>query len=339
MKKNVISMILIGTLVLALTGCGKPAEPETSEKPETRPVSEEAEKESEEDKAPEADKTYKIALLEKGAEDFFLSIDQGFMDACEEYGVEGTVVAPSTYHDSAQINNAMAQIISTGYDAVVMCPQDYDANASAIDEAYNAGLPVICLDSLTASDNYIASICTDNVAAGAQAADKMAELLGDEGGKIAVFANDPQAVSDVDRVQGFMDRCKEKYPNIECMDVQYYNNDLNRCSTQVSDTLTANPDLAGLFCVNNQSTLAAGNDLVSYQKESLKFVGFDSDQDEIALMKSGVVDALMVQEPYQMGYLGLKNMLAYLQGEEVSKENIDPGCKVVTLENLDELEE
>ena len=253
MKKNVISMILIGTLVLALTGCGKPAETETSEKPETQPVSEEAEKESEEDKAPEADKTYKIALLEKGAEDFFLSIDQGFMDACEEYGVEGTVVAPSTYHDSAQINNAMAQIISTGYDAVVMCPQDYDANASAIDEAYNAGLPVICLDSLTASDNYIASICTDNVAAGAQAADKMAELLGDEGGKIAVFANDPQAVSDVDRVQGFMDRCKEKYPNIECMDVQYYNNDLNRCSTQVSDTLTANPDLAGLFCVNNHS--------------------------------------------------------------------------------------
>ena len=52
MKKNVISMILIGTLVLALTGCGKPAETETSEKPETQPVSEEAEKESEEDKAP-----------------------------------------------------------------------------------------------------------------------------------------------------------------------------------------------------------------------------------------------------------------------------------------------
>ena len=332
MKKNVISMILIGTLILALTGCGKPAEPETSEGTGTQPVSEEAEKEPEEDKTPEADKTYKIALLEKGAEDFFLSIDQGFMDACEEYGVEGTVVAPSTYHDSAQI-------ISTGYDAVVICPQDYDANSSAIDEAYNAGLPVICLDSLTASDNYIASICTDNVAAGAQAADKMAELLGDEGGKIAVFANDPQAVSDVDRVQGFVDRCKEKYPNIECMDVQYYNNDLNRCSTQVSDTLTANPDLAGLFCVNNQSTLAAGNVLVSYQKESLKFVGFDSDQDEIALMKSGVVDALIVQEPYQMGYLGLKNMLAYLQGEEVSKENIDPGCKVITLENLDELEE
>ena len=112
------------------------------------------------------EKTYKIALLEKGAEDFFLSIDKGFMDACKEYGVEGTVVAPSTYHDSAQINNAMSEIISTGYDAVVMCPQDYDANASAIDEAYNAGLPVICLDSLTASENYITSICTDNKAAG-----------------------------------------------------------------------------------------------------------------------------------------------------------------------------
>lgn len=335
MKKNIISMILIGALVFALTGCGQSGQQEAAPQPAAQPDSEEAVDEM----ATETEKVYKIALLEKGAEDFFLSIDQGFMDACEECGVEGTVVAPSTYHDSAQINNAMAQIISTGYDAVVMLPQDYDANASAIDEAYNAGLPVICLDSLTASDNYIASICTDNVAAGAQAADKMAELLGDEGGKIAIFANDPQAVSDVDRVQGFVDRCKEKYPNIECMDVQYYNNDLNRCSTQASDTLTANPDLAGLFCVNNQSTLAAGNVLVSYQKEELCFVGFDSDQDEIALMKSGVVDALMVQEPYQMGYLGLKNMLAYLQGEEVSKENIDPGCKVVTLDNLDELEE
>ena len=80
MKKNVISMILIGTLILALTGCGKPAEPETSKGTGTQPVSGEAEKEPEEDKTPEADKTYKIALLEKGAEDFFLSIDQGFMD-------------------------------------------------------------------------------------------------------------------------------------------------------------------------------------------------------------------------------------------------------------------
>ena len=167
----------------------------------------------------------------------------------------------------------------------------------------------------------------------------MAELLGENGGKVAVFANDPQAASDVDRIQGFVDRCKEKYPAIECMDVQYYNNDLNRCSTQVSDTITANADLAGLFCVNNQSALAAGNVLVSYQKESLKFVGFDSDQDEIALMKSGVIDALMVQEPYQMGYLGVEKMLQHLKGESVPKDNIDPGCKIFTMDNIDELEQ
>lgn len=303
MKKRLVSTIIISAMVLAMTGCGKTTEAPADQGAAAQAGSEEAGQE----------KTYKIALLEKGAEDFFLSIDKGFMDACKEYGVEGTVVAPSTYHDSAQINNAMSQIISTGYDAVVMCPQDYDANASAIDEAYNAGLPVICLDSLTASENYITSICTDNKAAGAEAADKMAELLGENGGKVAVFANDPQAVSDVDRIQGFVDRCKEKYPAIECMDVQYYNNDLNRCSTQVSDTITANADLAGLFCVNNQSALAAGNVLVSYQKESLKFVGFDSDQDEIALMKSGVIDALMVQEPYQMGYLGVEKMLQHFR--------------------------
>lgn len=329
MKKRLVSTIIISAMVLAMTGCGKTTEAPADQGAAAQAGSEEAGQE----------KTYKIALLEKGAEDFFLSIDKGFMDACKEYGVEGTVVAPSTYHDSAQINNAMSQIISTGYDAVVMCPQDYDANASAIDEAYNAGLPVICLDSLTASENYITSICTDNKAAGAEAADKMAELLGENGGKVAVFANDPQAVSDVDRIQGFVDRCKEKYPAIECMDVQYYNNDLNRCSTQVSDTITANADLAGLFCVNNQSALAAGNVLVSYQKESLKFVGFDSDQDEIALMKSGVIDALMVQEPYQIGYLGVEKMLQHLKGESVPKDNIDPGCKIITMDNIDELEQ
>ena len=211
MKKRLVSTIIISAMVLAMTGCGKTTEAPADQGAAAQAGSEEAGQE----------KTYKIALLEKGAEDFFLSIDKGFMDACKEYGVEGTVVAPSTYHDSAQINNAMSQIISTGYDAVVMCPQDYDANASAIDEAYNAGLPVICLDSLTASENYITSICTDNKAAGAEAADKMAELLGENGGKVAVFANDPQAVSDVDRIQGFVDRCKEKYPAIECMDVQY----------------------------------------------------------------------------------------------------------------------
>lgn len=168
-EKRLVSTIIISAMVLAMTGCGKTTEAPADQGAAAQAGSEEAGQE----------KTYKIALLEKGAEDFFLSIDKGFMDACKEYGVEGTVVAPSTYHDSAQINNAMSEIISTGYDAVVMCPQDYDANASAIDEAYNAGLPVICLDSLTASENYITSICTDNKAAGAEAADKMAELLGE----------------------------------------------------------------------------------------------------------------------------------------------------------------
>ena len=83
-----------------------------------------------------------------------------------------------------------------------MCPQDYDANASAIDEAYNAGLPVICLDSLTASENYITSICTDNKAAGAEAADKMAELLG-ETSDLSVYEENANILYDALTKMGF----------------------------------------------------------------------------------------------------------------------------------------
>lgn len=328
-RKSLFSIALTALLVLSLTACG--SQPTTE-------AGSEAQSQAQNTSAAATPKTYKIALLEKGAEDFFTTIDKGFTDACKKYGVEGKVIAPATYHDPAEINNAMDQIISSGYDAVVFLPQDHDANATAVDDAFKAKLPVICLDITTASDNYVTSICTDNEAAGKKAADKMAELLGDKGGKVAVFANDPQSTSDVSRAKGFLDRCAEAYPKIKCLGTQYYENDVNKCSAQVSDTLTANSDLAGIYCVNDQASLAAGNALASYHKSNIKVVGFDADTDEVALLSSGAINALIVQQPYMMGYLGVQNMVDYLDGKKVSHENIDPGCTLVTKDNMNDPE-
>ena len=286
-----------------------------------------------------AESNYKIALVEKGAEDFFLYINKGFTDALADYGVEGAVVDPSTYHNVAEINNAVSQAIIAGYDAIVFVAQDHEANATAVDEAAAQNIPVIMADVVTASDQYVTSVCSDNYQAGCDAADKMADYLGEAGGKVAVFGNESSSESDYKRQLGFAERCAELYPQITVMETQWYVGDAAQCSNQVTDTLTANPDLAGIFSINNVSSKAAGNVLISLDKvDQVTLIGFDSDADEIKMLEDGIISALIVQQPYVMGYKGVELALAALKGEEVDHANHDPGCLIVTAENMNDPE-
>ncbi len=284
-----------------------------------------------------AEEDYRIALVQKGAEDFFLYINKGFTDAVSDYGVNGAIIDPSTYHNVAEINNAVSQAIIAGYDAIIFVAQDYEANATAVDEAAAMGIPMILVDVVTASDQYVTSICSDNYQAGAAAADQMALYLGEEGGTVAIFGNESSSESDYQRQLGFIERCQEAYPQIQPMETQWYIGDIARCSTQVTDTLTANPDLAGIFCINNSSSTAAANVLISLGLDKqLSLIGFDSDADEIKLLEEGVISALIVQQPYMMGYMGVEYALDALNGKEVAHENHDPGCMIVTAENMND---
>lgn len=282
-----------------------------------------------------AEDDYKIALVEKGAEDFFLYINKGFTDALQDLGIDGAIVDPSTFHNVAEINNAVSQAIIAGYDAIVFVAQDHEANAAAVDEAAAQGIPMIMVDVVTASDQYVSSVCSDNYQAGSDAADLMASYLGDEGGLVAIYGNESSSESDYKRQLGFRERCAEMYPQITLLDTQWYVGDAVQCTNQVTDTLTANPNLAGIFAINNVSSKAAANVLVSLNKaEQVQLIGFDSDADEIKLLEDGVITALVVQQPYVMGYQGAELALAALKGEEVSHENHDPGCLIVTAENM-----
>ena len=118
----------------------------------------------------------------------------------------------------------------------------------------------------------------------------MALYLGEEGGTVAIFGNESSSESDYQRQLGFIERCQEAYPQIQPMETQWYIGDIARCSTQVTDTLTANPDLAGIFCINNSSSTAAANVLISLGLDKqLSLIGFDSDADEIKLLEEGII--------------------------------------------------
>ena len=247
------------------------------------------------------DETCQVVYIPKNTGDFWSYVEAGVVEAAEEYGVDVSVRYPDKNLDAASEISLLEDVINTEPDAIVISPVDMDALVEPIERAMDQGIEVILIDTTIASDNYVCAYLTDNYAAGELAADQMHELLGEEGGKVAIFNNRPSSNSGVERAQGFIDKCEAEYPEIECMEQLYNEGDSAKTSSQALDTITANPDIKAFYCIDNITTVAAANVLIQADRTDIILGGFDSDNDEIALLNDGIVQFLVVQQPYQMG--------------------------------------
>ena len=145
----------------------------------------------------------------------------------------------------------------------------------------------------------------------------------------------PQILSGpIERSEGFMERMKEKYPDIKVLPVQYSDGDPQKAMDKTIDMIQANPDLAGIYGTNEGSTLGVANAIDSQNlKGKVKVIGFDSTEAIINFLKNGVIQGFVVQDAYQIGYQGIKTLNAALSGQAVEKE-IDIPVKFVNAENI-----
>ena len=180
------------------------------------------------------------------------------------------------------------------------------------------------MDSGVASDSPVTTAATDNVAAAALAADKMAGLIGSEG-EVAVIAADQTGKSNVDRRDGFVNEIKAKVPNIKVVDVQYGGDQLK--ATDVAKSLfQAHPNLKGIFGANEWCAIGTVN-AVSESKKAGKIVviGFDSGKLQIDAIKKGLEAGAITQNPVGIGYKTVEAAVKALKGEKLPK-TIDTGC-------------
>jgi ribose transport system substrate-binding protein len=213
---------------------------------------------------------------------------------------------------------------------------DSQAAIPLLQQADEAGIPVIAFDSGVDSDIPKATAATDNVAAAALAADKMAEFIGGSG-KVAVVAHDQTSRTGIDRVDGFVNRVKEKYPEIEVVTVQYGAGDHLKSTEITKSILQANPDLKGIFGANEGSAIGVVNGVREMDSKDITVIGYDSGTQQKQAIKDGLMAGAITQNPVGIGYETVKAAVAAAKGETVQK-NIDTGFYWYDKSNMDDPE-
>jgi ribose transport system substrate-binding protein len=275
-----------------------------------------------------------IAVIPMGRSHvYWVSAHAGAVKAAREENVDIIWNGPATESDFSGELQIAENMINQHVDAICLAPIDRKALANAVDRATSAGIPVIIWDSPVDSKNFIAQIATDNYAAGQLGADRMGEILKGKG-RIVEVACQPGSASTMAREQGFEDKIKQSYPGIQIVDKRYGMADFAKSMAVAENMLTAFPDLDGMFGSNESSTGGAARALAS-SKSKVKLVGFDASPALIEGLKDGVIDSLVTQNPFDMGYKAVKAAVSKLNGGAVDHIQNLPAV-VVTKDNLNE---
>lgn len=265
-----------------------------------------------------AQDTYDIALISKGFQhQFWQAVKAGADKAAAEFGANVTFEGPESETQVDRQMDMLAAALSRQPDAIGFAALDSQAAVPLLQQASDAGIPIIAFDSGVDSDIPLSTATTDNVAAAALAADKMAELIGGEG-KVAVVAHDQTSRTGIDRVDGFVNRIKEAYPNIEVVSVQYGGGDQLQSTEITKSILLANPDLKGIFGANEGSAIGVANGKTELGSQ-IVVIGFDSGAAQKGMITSGVMAGAITQNPVGIGYETVKAAIGALKGEELPK--------------------
>ena len=282
--------------------------------------------------AASAQENYDIALISKGFQhQFWQAVKAGADQAAADLGVTVTFEGPERESQVDRQMDMLAAALSRGPDAIGFAALDSQAATPLLQQAQEAGIPVIAFDSGVDSDIPLTTATTDNVAAAALAADVMAELIGGEG-KVAVVAHDQTSRTGIDRVDGFVNRIKEAYPNIEVVTVQYGGGDQLQSTEITKSILLANPDLKGIFGANEGSAIGVANGKQELGSDVV-VIGFDSGAAQKGMITSGVMAGAITQNPVGIGYQTVQAAVSALKGETLPPV-IDTGFYYYDKDNM-----
>lgn len=269
------------------------------------------------------DKIY-IPLISKGFQhQFWQAVKAGADKGAAEFGVEVTFEGPDTEAQVDKQMDMLAAALAKKPAAIGFVALDSQAAIPLLKQAQAAGIPVVAFDSGVDSDIPVTTAATDNLAAAALAADKMAELIGGSG-KVALVVHDQTSRTGIDRRDGFVNQVKSKYPNIEIVDIQYGAGDQLQSTEIAKAILTANPDLKGMFGANEGSAIGVINAVTELNRPEVVVIGYDSGAAQKDAIRSGKMAGAITQNPVGIGYETVKAAVAAAKGEQVEPQ-IDTG--------------
>ena len=283
----------------------------------------------------EAGQRHRVALVAKSTQtEFWLSVFAGAQAAAAEYNMELTTMGPETEEDYETQNRMIAEVVESGAEALVFSAIDFTRNAAAVDAAGQAGVKVVSIDSGVDSDQVGTYIGTDNYAAGRMAA--QAALEGVEGELVVGLVNyDESTANGQERERGVRDALVESGRARVAASVTTLV-EAERARVDTADLLRNNPEINVVIAFNEPTSVGAARAVAGLRlADEVFLVGFDSNVATIDGLQEGYVDALIVQNPYAMGYLGVESAYRLLSGQGGALETtVDTSTQIVNRGNL-----
>lgn len=279
--------------------------------------------------------TKSIAVIPKGTTHvFWQSVKAGAEAAGKEFGFKIYWNGPERETDRERQIQIIEDYIVQKVDGIVLAPLDKQALIPTVEKLDSLKVPCAIIDSGIETEKVLTFAATDNFQGGALAAKRMGEILGGKG-KVVVVKYVPGSGSTTERENGFIETLQKEFPNIQIVDTKYGQDTVETALQATEDLLTRNKELQGLYACNASTAVGALQALQSQKRSEVKMVGFDAEKALLEGLKAGQIDALVVQNPFKMGYEGVRALARKLQGETVAKR-IDTGVEVVTKARLNE---
>lgn len=277
-----------------------------------------------------------IPVISKGFQhQFWLAVRAGAEKAAKDYDVTITFEGPENESMVDKQMDMLQVAIDKNPAAICFAAVDSKAAIPLLEQAKAKGIPVIGFDSGVDSDIPLSTAATDNIAAAALAADKMVELIGGAG-QVAIIAHDQTSRTGIDRVKGFTDRVAEKYPNVTIVSTQYGGGDQLRSTDLAKAVIQGNPELKGFFGANEGSIIGVMNAVQELgMKGKLVVIGYDSGQQQMEAIRSGLLAGAITQDPIGIGYKAVEAAVKAVKGETLPLF-IDTGFHWYDSTNIDD---
>ena len=257
----------------------------------------------------------------------------GIRAADAEFGTSTQVVGPTDASNFVtEVVTYMQSAIATQPDGI-FCYAGLESMPRLLEEAAEQGIPVVTIDSdCSDTTNRLAFIGTDTYNAGYASGEAMIAATGGKG-TVAILTSSLGAEKEQAEIKAFMDAIEGT--DLEVVVTEETNADLATGVQKMEAIAQTYPDLTAVLGTSAYDVQAAAKVKVEYGLDNLQLVGYDDQEETLKYIRDGVIYGVIVQDPYKMGYLGVKALYDYITTGDVGAENVDTGTITVTIDNVD----
>ncbi|HPI74923.1 MAG TPA: sugar-binding protein [bacterium] len=268
---------------------------------------------------------------------YWFQVEDGMKAAGEKLGVRVEMIGPAQASDVTAQVQILESLIASRVSGLAVSPNDPDGVTSVIDRAVAAGIPVLTFDSDAPKSKRLCYVGTDNYTAGRAAARQLLLYL-KPGDAYAILTGSLGALNLNERIRGFRDEIAEQQADLREINLLNCDETTDRALDQMEDLTRATPQLKAWFITGCWATVTPKGAFLNAldQRRDIAVIAFDTVKEELLLVKEGLVQALIGQRPYEMGYRCVEMLHDIVHNQKTpASTTLSTGVDVITAANVD----